>query len=143
MERGMGPATDEYLQPLAVGKDGGLLPRPTRRLGSEIPIEAGLDHRAHLGADLRLVKRRAQLRDSEYVGYARAFHVVVWIDQARVVEPAPGDHPADARVGGGFAVSLGVPHSLLLLRGHISRAAILAVKTFAFAVVELSHPPRP
>src|SRR5438477_12557246 len=98
-----------------------------------------MNHRPKFWIDLRLVKRRPQFWDSEDIGNARALHRIVRIDQTGVVECAPGDYAGVASDSGCFAVCLGVPESLLLLYLHVASAAVLAIKTFAVAVIELSN----
>src|SRR5262249_35067490 len=62
---------------------------------------------------------------------------MVRIDQARIVEGAPGNHPADAGFRCRSAVRLRMSDGLHLLKSYIASPPVLDVETLARGVVEL------
>src|SRR5258708_31468643 len=66
-------AVDEKRQPVAVGKDGGVLSGAAGCFWAEIPVEVRLDDGPHVRADLGLVERGAQFWNPKGVGHAGGF----------------------------------------------------------------------
>src|SRR5215468_7208139 len=108
-------ACNEHLQPVAIGKDGRVLAGPVRRVHTEVPIETRVDHWTQFWVALREVEGGAELWDAEDIGNARSLHRVERIDEACVVEGAPRDDSAYARICGRPAVGLRVSYGLQLL----------------------------
>src|SRR5205807_6895149 len=129
---------DIQLEPVAIGEDRRVLTWPVRRVRTEVPIETRVDAGTDFRIALREVERRSELRDAEDIGDTGRLHRVVGIDEAGVIEGAPGDDAADPGIGGRAAVRLRMADSLHLLSRQVTRAAIVAVESFPVRVVELS-----